>query len=739
MAGTGLPTGDRRRVFIEPAPLVQPVGALAEADAWGLTANIAKDVSGQIGEIQAASDARKAAENDLGFRKKAIELKAKYPDDPASFDKEWTAFTDESLRAVADMGQRFVPSARRGLAQAYIGVYDNITTAAAAKEKRLSADAITARIESANLDALDRAAVGDQKGVLQALDDQQRFLTAGVTAGFWTQDYADLELRKRRATTQGETVLAHLTSTFWGSGADAAKREIEALGLTSDRGFDVLAGAVKGQESGGQQFTADGKPLTSKAGAVGVMQVMPGTGPEAAAAAGLPWDETKFRTDAGYNEALGKAYLRKMLDRYDGNRTLALAAYNAGPGSVDGWLKTIGDPRDGKISNEDFAAAIPFKETRAYVRNVSTKAAAGGGGDDRIVMGPEQRERLKARALGRLAELETQASGVVLQWADGLDPLQAYSMLTKGQAGTEASAAYGALSVEGQVRVRKELLSLASATSAATDRQERHDLQRRERLTNQSLYDLYALDPSAPDYLTKHEQLVGRVRALGTISPDTFSRIAEQGRNAGTDNPELLFTLEDRIERGVITSGEDLVGFVGRGLTYDTGRRLLDKLNKGSDERYKTGLARIRAASGLVEGGLFSPSSGEAKAASRMRIAFDDAIDTVRAGGKPFDPVEVAKQVIAADQAQQHQQQNNPLTLQYKAMLKDATEKVRAAGLRDAQGNAVTLDFNSVDDIEAARRLSDPNSGLFGMFKRGLFNERELSQLRTAIQQTHGE
>ncbi|MCG5240862.1 lytic transglycosylase domain-containing protein [Azospirillum doebereinerae] len=732
MAGTGLPQLNSRPVLAEPSPLVQ---ADPNASAgWAALGRFSDKLGDTANQLLAASDARELATMELDARQKALELKAQYPDDPDGFKKAWQGYSDNTLGSVP---MRFANPARLALGKAYLGTYDSVLGAATAKAKRLSADAVSARIDGANLDTLDRAAAGDQQGVAEALDDQRRYLEAGVASGFWTPDYVALEMRKRQAAAQGETVIAHLNATFWKSGADATKREIETLGLTSDSGFDALAAAVKGQESGGKQFAPNGQPLTSKAGAIGVMQVMPGTGPEAAAAAGLPWDEPRYRTDAAYNEALGKAYLRKQLDRFDGNRTLALAAYNAGPTAVDGWLKTIGDPRDGRITDDQFAAAIPFKETREYVRDVSAKAT--GGDPARIVMGPEQRERLKARALGRLGELETQASGVVLQWADGLDPLSAYGMLTAGQAGTEATAAYRALSVEGQVKVRKELLTLASATSAANDRVERHDQQRREKMTNQALYDLYSLDVSAPDYLAKREQLTGRVRALGTVSPDTFGKLVEQGRNAGTDNPELLFSLEDQIEHGVITGADRLIGFMGRGLTFDTGRRLMDKITKQEDERYKTGLARIRAASGLVDGGLFNPSSGEAKAASRMRIAFDDAIDTARTGGKPFDPVEIAKQVVTADQAQQHQQNNSPLTLQYKAQLKGAADKVRAAGLRDAQGNAIALDFNSIDDIEAARRLSDPNSGIFGVFRRGLFNDRELGQLRTAIQQVHGE
>lgn len=149
-----------------------------------------------------------------------------------------------------------------------------------------------------------------------------------------------------------------------------------------DGKIDVTNSASEGQlfssmiwhESGGNQFGKDGSPLVSPKGAAGVAQIMEGTGPEAARLAGVAWDRDKWLNDPRYNAQLGKAYFGAQMKKYDNNPVLAVAAYNAGPGAVDGWIKQFGDPRTGSVSNEQFAAAIPYDETRNYVTKVTASA-----------------------------------------------------------------------------------------------------------------------------------------------------------------------------------------------------------------------------------------------------------------------------------------------------------------------------------------------------------------------------
>lgn len=146
---------------------------------------------------------------------------------------------------------------------------------------------------------------------------------------------------------------------------------------------DVPSGlwaAQIGQESGGQQFK-DGKPLTSSKGAIGIAQVMPGTAPEAARLAGLPFDERRYQQDAGYNEKLGQAYMAQQLKTFGGDQAKALAAYNMGPGSAE-----KGNGVAGLVAKhgENWLAFAPA-ETQNYVKSILAKAgqapaapAAGG-------------------------------------------------------------------------------------------------------------------------------------------------------------------------------------------------------------------------------------------------------------------------------------------------------------------------------------------------------------------------
>ena len=99
----------------------------------------------------------------------------------------------------------------------------------------------------------------------------------------------------------------------------------------------------------------------SPAGARGLMQLMPGTAKQLA----RKTVSQRYLLNAKNNIKLGTKYLRKLLDRHDGNQVLATAAYNAGPHRVKSWLKNAES-----LPADVWIETIPFKETREYVKSV---------------------------------------------------------------------------------------------------------------------------------------------------------------------------------------------------------------------------------------------------------------------------------------------------------------------------------------------------------------------------------
>ncbi len=130
----------------------------------------------------------------------------------------------------------------------------------------------------------------------------------------------------------------------------------------------TMVHAIARQES---QFAQD---AISHAGARGLMQLMPPTAREEAEKAGIAYLQASLIDDASYNVRLGSNHIERLLGRYNGSYPLAIAAYNAGPGNVNRWLRENGDPRTGAISWIDWIEKIPFFETKTYVTRVIENA-----------------------------------------------------------------------------------------------------------------------------------------------------------------------------------------------------------------------------------------------------------------------------------------------------------------------------------------------------------------------------
>jgi soluble lytic murein transglycosylase len=106
-------------------------------------------------------------------------------------------------------------------------------------------------------------------------------------------------------------------------------------------------------------------PRTSSAGAEGLMQILPATAYYLAHLSGGITFTASDLADPNVNVAYGSYYLRYLLDHYDGNEMLAVAAYNGGLTNVDKWVaqaEAAGHQLD--------AREIPFPQTREYVQRV---------------------------------------------------------------------------------------------------------------------------------------------------------------------------------------------------------------------------------------------------------------------------------------------------------------------------------------------------------------------------------
>ena len=155
-----------------------------------------------------------------------------------------------------------------------------------------------------------------------------------------------------------------------------AKRAIEAGTPLMLHGYPVTA-----VPSGGiaehsllfaitRQESAFERDAVSRAGARGLMQLMPVTANSIANKMQLPFSLERLTADGIYNVLLGRTYVETMIDDFGGSYALAIAAYNAGPGRVRQWLHDYGDPRGGGIDMVDWIENIPIDETRNYVQRV---------------------------------------------------------------------------------------------------------------------------------------------------------------------------------------------------------------------------------------------------------------------------------------------------------------------------------------------------------------------------------
>lgn len=130
--------------------------------------------------------------------------------------------------------------------------------------------------------------------------------------------------------------------------------------------YAPLVHAIIKQESG---FA---KMAVSRVGALGYMQLMPGTAQLVAKELGIKYNQKQLTDDIKYNVRLGSFYIKKLIDEFNGSEMLAIASYNAGPNATKRWINEFYDPRLEKDYNKivDWVELITYSETRNYVQRI---------------------------------------------------------------------------------------------------------------------------------------------------------------------------------------------------------------------------------------------------------------------------------------------------------------------------------------------------------------------------------
>jgi soluble lytic murein transglycosylase len=213
----------------------------------------------------------------------------------------------------------------------------------------LGRDMVRAAITLADLGQSDRARTFLLRLEELSPDAADRWLVARLGVALGRPDHA--VWIARRAGADGVMLLEDGWPTPYAAPGDGAEPALVYAITRQESNFDPSA--------------------VSSANARGPMQLLPATAASVARRLGVQHSTAMLTTDPAHNLRLGSAFINEMLGRFGGAMPLAAAGYNAGPGRVDQWLGTYGDPRlpDGPHIL-DWIEQIPFSETRNYVQRV---------------------------------------------------------------------------------------------------------------------------------------------------------------------------------------------------------------------------------------------------------------------------------------------------------------------------------------------------------------------------------
>lgn len=194
-------------------------------------------------------------------------------------------------------------------------------------------------------------------------------------------------------------------------GSDLASSAVSSAGGSPT--IDSIMPALFEQESGygAGRSLEDAVTVQSGAGATGISQIMPGSGEDPGFgvtpykyAGGVP-EGTSAETVAKEQMRFGKEYLEAMLDRYNGNMTHALYAYNWGPGNVDSWIEN-GTGVDGQPMPNETIEYAPSVLAKAGYRVTEDGTESQLTPRERIAQ--EEDPEVRAVAMAELERMEAE-------------------------------------------------------------------------------------------------------------------------------------------------------------------------------------------------------------------------------------------------------------------------------------------------------------------------------------------
>ncbi len=222
--------------------------------------------------------------------------------------------------------------------------------------ERAKVAATPALIRAFELFQVDRTAWAERewKQAVSGFDDHQRQIAVALAQDAGWYDRATFALGMDASGKPAPDELRMYSLRFPLNEANTLREKARANGIDA-----AWVAAEIRAESAWMPYARSG------ADARGLMQLLPSVGAHVARTLGIAWSGGDMLYQPQVSITLGSAFLREMLDRYNGRIYLAIGAYNAGAGPVNRWLA-----QRAQLDPDFWIETVSYKETRDYIMRV---------------------------------------------------------------------------------------------------------------------------------------------------------------------------------------------------------------------------------------------------------------------------------------------------------------------------------------------------------------------------------